>query len=402
MGKWFNMGISYLYASTYEDTPMGSTSFGQRADGRGLLLNAPVIKHAQLEGTEPPLSAEIEIKEVTAEGVFHGYGSVFGNLDSDRDIIVPGAFAKTLKKKRPSKIKLLWQHDPAQPIGVWEAMEEDKRGLKVQGRLLINQGVPKADEAYALLKAGALDAMSIGFAIPQGGADWDSGKGVRTITEVDLWEISLVTFPANGKARITRVKSAVPYQDLPLADRGRQWDGTAAEARVRQWAGGGTNLDDMDWGQYRKAFLWYDGDNAEQVGSYKLGVADIVNGELTAVPRGIFAAAGALLGARGGVDIPDDAKRRAASHLERYYSKMDMESPFNAIDMSEAVKSYVAALLTAATTGKEHEQALRDVGFSATEAKAITAKIGPQREVEAKEETTARALRKAMEELSNL
>jgi HK97 family phage prohead protease len=347
------------------------------------------------------LSATLEIKEVSAEGVFHGYGSVFGNLDSDRDIITAGAFTKSLKRRQPSKVKLLWQHDPTQPIGVWEAMEEDKRGLKVQGRLLINQGVPKADEAYALLKAGALDAMSIGFAIPAGGAEWDSNKNVRTINEVDLWEVSIVTFPANGKARITRVKANVPFQDLSLADRGRPWDGDAAESRVRQWAGGGSSIADMDWDKYRQAFLWYDSENTEAVTSYKLGIADIISGELTAVPRGIFAAAGALLGARGGVDIPDEAKSRAISHLERYYSKMDMESPFKALDMHSAVKSFTLALLAAASDAKEYEQALREVGFSGTEAKAITAKIGPQREVEATDNVVS-AIRKACGEISTL
>lgn len=356
--------------------------------------------YAPMDNSEQ-LSASLEIKEVSAEGVFEGYLSVFGNLDSDRDIIAQGAFTKSLKRRPPSKVKLLWQHDPAQPIGVWESMEEDKRGLKVKGRLLINQGVPKADEAYALLKAGALDAMSIGFAIPAGGAEWDSKKNLRNITEVDLWEGSLVTFPANGKARVTRVKTAVPYQDLPLADRGRPWDGDAAEARVRQWAGGGSSIEDMDWDKYRQAFLWYDSDNQEAVTSYKLGVADIISGELTAVPRGIFAAAGALLGARGGVDIPDEAKSRAISHLERYYSKMDMESPFKALDMGGTVKSYVQALLASAGDAKEHEQTLREVGFSGTEAKAITAKIGPQREVEAKDNVVS-ALRKACDEISNL
>jgi HK97 family phage prohead protease len=359
-----------------------------------------IRKHAQLDEVEQPLDVLLEIKEVAADGTFTGYGAVFGNLDADRDIIHAGAFAKTLKKKTPSKIKLLWQHDPAQPIGVWEAMEEDKRGLKVKGKLLINQGVPKADEAYALLKAGALDAMSIGFAIPKDGAEWDSAKGVRDIKEVDLWEISLVTFPANHRARVTRVKSAVPFQDHPLADRGRQWDSSAAESRVRQWAGGGTSLADMDWGQYRKAFLWYDSDNPEVVTSYKLPVADVINGNLTVIPRGIFAAAGAMLGARGGVALPEGAQSRVISHLERYYSKLDMESPFKALDMGDGVKSYVIALLAGAGDAKEYEQALREVGFSGTEAKAITAKLGPQREVEVEKQVAT--LQAAINTLSQL
>ena len=349
---------------------------------------------------ETPLDVALEIKEVSADGTFVGYGSLFNNVDLDRDIMAPGAFTKTLKKKSPQKIKLLWQHDPSQIIGVWEELTEDKRGLKVSGRLLIGQGIPKADEAYALLKAGALDAMSVGFMIPPGGWEYDDKKQVRIIKEADLWEISLVTFPANPKARVTRVKSSVPYQDLPIADRGRGWDSETAESRVRQWAGGGTSIEDMDWDRYRRAFLWYDGDNPDAVTSYKLPIADVIGGELTAVPRAIFAAAGVLLGARGGVDIPDPARQRAISHLERYYSKLDMESPFKALDMGDAVKSYTMALLASANDAKSHEQALREVGFSNTEAKAITAKIGPQREVGADGVSTA--LQRALDELSNL
>lgn len=346
------------------------------------MLKQITQKHAQLDAVEPFFDAPIEIKEVSADGTFSGYGAMFSNVDLGRDIIAPGAFTKTLAKKLISKIKMLWQHDPTQPIGIWESITEDKRGLLVKGRLLINQGVPKADEAYALLKAGAIDGMSIGFEIPEGGSSFDDKKRVRTINEASLWEVSLVTFPMNPKASVTNVKSVVPFQDLSLADRGRAWDGAAAEARVRQWAGGGSDLADMDWGMYKKAFLWYDTENAEIVTSYKLGIADIIGGTLTAVPRGIFAAAGALLGARGGVDIPADAKNKAASHLDRYYSKMDMESPFKAIDMNEAIKSSVHARLSACIDVRDYEQTLREVGFSVKEAKAIASLVfKPQRDV---------------------
>lgn len=333
------------------------------------------------------INGQFEIKEVSEDGSFSGYGSTFGNVDHDRDVIAAGAFSKSLKKKKVGKIKMLWQHDPHQPIGVWEEMHEDSRGLFVKGRLLLD--VEKGREAYALMKAGVLDSMSIGFAIPSGGYEIDEKKRVRVIKEADLWEVSVVTFPANPKATIRRVKSAVPFQDLPLADRGRAWDAESAESRVRQWAGGGASIEDMDWDKYRQAFLWYDGDNPEAVTSYKLQIADIISGELTAVPRAIFAAAGAMLGARGGVDIPDNQRSRVVSHLERYYSKLDMESPFEMLDMGDEIKSFVQALLYASSDAPSYEKALREVGFSGTEAKAITAKIGPQREVEANDELAA-------------
>lgn len=348
---------------------MGEQCIGASSGGTRL-----ITKHAAIEEA-PYFDAALEIKEVAADGTFSGYGSVFNNVDSDRDVIMPGAFGATLRSKKPAKIKLLYQHDPKQPIGIWEEMREDQRGLYVKGRLLINQNVPEADKAYSLLKAGAIDAMSIGFMIPAGGWEIDEKKRVRKINEVDLWEVSLVTFPANDRARVSAVKANVPFQDLPLADRGRPWDGAAAEKRVRQWAGGGTSLQDMDWTKYRRAFLWYDSENAENVTSYKLGVADIINGELTAVPRGIFAAAGVLMGARGGVDIPADAQRRAISHLERYYSKMDMDSPFKAVDMGDAVKSYNSAMMAAADGPITMEQVLKDLGFSHTKSEQIASAV---------------------------
>jgi len=250
------------------------------------------------------------------------------------------------------------------------------------------------------MKAGALDAMSIGFNIPPGGYEYNDKTGVRSIKEADLWEISVVTFPMNDKARVTTVKSVTPFQDLPLADRGRAWDGSAAENRVRAWAGGGTSLADMDWAQYRKAFVWYDSANADTVTGYKLQIADIIGGTLTAVPRAIFAAAGAVLGARGGLDVPAADRPRIISHLERYYAKMDMDSPFKSVDMG-ITKSAVMALLAACADARDYEQTLRDVGFSVKEAKAVANLLNnlPQRDVE---DAAKVALHDAIEELKAL
>ena len=355
-------------------------------------LGPLTVKHASPDavGWDEQYDATFEIKEVSADGTFSGYGSTFGNMDSDRDVIAPGAFDKSLKRKKPSDIKLLWQHNPQEPIGVWEEMVQDSKGLKVRGRLLINQNVPLADKAYALMKAGALGAMSIGFAIPKNGYEIDEKKQVRVIKEADLWECSIVTFPANPKAKIQRVKSVVPFQDLPMADRGRAWDAAAAEKRVRQWAGGGTSLEDMDWAKYKQAFLWFDSDNPTEITRYKLPVADVVGGELTVIPRGVFASAGALLGARGGVDIPDNERSRVISHVERYYSKLDLESPFKMIDMGEAVKSFGAAMLAACDGPVSFKQALTDLGFSKKQAEDYSATFAPQTETEETEEVAAK------------
>ncbi|MET0332558.1 MAG: HK97 family phage prohead protease [Dyella sp.] len=155
-----------------------------------------------------------QVKAVSDDGFFSGYGSVFGNVDSYGDIVAPGAFARSLAEKKAAgrMPALLWQHDSSQPIGVYTSMTEDANGLLVEGQLLKND-VQQAGEAYALLKANALSGLSIGFVTRS--SSTDEKTGVRTISDVDLWECSLVTFPANDAARIDAVKSALRHGNLP-------------------------------------------------------------------------------------------------------------------------------------------------------------------------------------------
>ena len=114
------------------------------------------------------------------------------------------------------------------------------------------------------------------------------------------------------------------FQDLPLADEDRAWDGDAAESRVRAWAG----AEDEPNAKYRDAHVWYDCDAAENFGSYKLLIADVIDGHLTAVPRGVMAAGAVMQGSRGGVDLPEDDVDRVKGHLARYYEKMDRTPPW--------------------------------------------------------------------------
>lgn len=144
-------------------------------------------------------------------GVFEGLASTFGNRDMVGDVIAPGAFRANLT--RPERIKMLWQHDARAPIGVWEQIAETSAGLAVKGRLVLD--VQQAREALALLRVGAVDALSIGFSVPTDGASFEQDKTQRRITAVDLWEISVVTFPANPKARISRVKTRMSAPTLP-------------------------------------------------------------------------------------------------------------------------------------------------------------------------------------------
>jgi hypothetical protein len=118
--------------------------------------------------------------------------------------------------------------------------------------------------------------------------------------------------------------AVTPFQDLPLADRDREWDADAADKRVRRWAG----ADDGPNAKYRDAHVWYDADQKDEFGSYKLLIADLVDGRLTAVPRGVMAAGAVMQGARGGVDLPENDIDRVKSHLAKYYAKMDDSAPW--------------------------------------------------------------------------
>ena len=147
-----------------------------------------------------------EIKAVNADGTVEGYGSVFGVRDNYDDVIAKGAFVQSLKdhKAAGTMPAMLWQHDADKPIGIWTEMIEDEKGLRIKGRLAME--TVKGKEAHALLKMGAINGLSIGFMSKEWA--YDSGAEVRTLTAIDLWEVSLVTFPANEKARVTNVKSA--------------------------------------------------------------------------------------------------------------------------------------------------------------------------------------------------
>lgn len=151
------------------------------------------------------LYCPFEVKEIAETGVFSGYASVFGNVDAYGDMVMPGAFTKSLAEKKPA---LLWQHNSREPIGVWQNFKENEKGLFATGQLLVD-GVARAKEAYALLKAGALNGLSIGYRLR--GYEWEkiNDEEVCKLTDIDLWEVSLVTFPANDEARISDVKEAI-------------------------------------------------------------------------------------------------------------------------------------------------------------------------------------------------
>ena len=158
--------------------------------------------------------------EEKEEGVFEGYGSVFNNTDLGNDIIKKGAFEKSLRKKGPKGVKMLYQHKSDMPIGVYEKIMEDEKGLYVKGKLAL--GTQAGKEAYELMKMGALSGLSIGFRTNEKGYHYDKRTRKRIIEEVELMEVSLVTFPMNPKAQVDMVKS----EDITI----REWENGMRDA----------------------------------------------------------------------------------------------------------------------------------------------------------------------------
>ncbi len=159
----------------------------------------------------PPRRPAPELKRlaltpaVSADGAVEGYASLFGVVDLGRDLVEPGAFAASLRRRGASGVRFLFQHDPSEPIGAWTSISEDGRGLKVFG--LLNLAVARAREVQALLRQGGLDGLSIGFRAVRSRR---GPGGVRRLTEIDLWEVSVVTFPMLPEARVACVKRRAP------------------------------------------------------------------------------------------------------------------------------------------------------------------------------------------------
>jgi len=157
---------------------------------------------------------DLSIKAVSDDGLFSGYGSVFGEVDTYNEVVAPGAFQESLTelKAKGRKVPILWQHRADQPLGTYESLKEDLKGLWVDGRLLVS-AVSQAREAQALMKAGAVTGLSIGYYVRE--SSYDEKTGIRTLTRLDLLEVSLVTFPANDAARVDAIKMKLAHGGLP-------------------------------------------------------------------------------------------------------------------------------------------------------------------------------------------
>lgn len=156
------------------------------------------------------IARRLEMKSIVADGSFTGYAARFHAVDLGRDLILPGAFADSIARKGARGIRMLFQHDPAEPIGVWLELREDARGLFVRGRLISE--IARAREVLALMRAGAINGLSIGFRAVEGRAQ--ARTGVRRLTKIDLWEISVVTFPMQPEARVGAIARGLPSASL--------------------------------------------------------------------------------------------------------------------------------------------------------------------------------------------
>lgn len=270
-------------------------------------------KYLSSDSMREELDFKFEIKELDEDGKFSGFAAVYGNEDRQGDVIEKGAFKRTLEHN--DTVPVLWHHDPAQPIGVGRVRDSEK-GLTIEGEL--NLDVQKGREAHSLMKQAATKGLSIGYDAIKTKPD----GAVRRLKEIRLWEVSVVTFPANPKAQVQRVKSVIDYQDLPLAEMDREFDAEKAVERIKDHL----DVEDELTDEFKNAFLWVDPDNADDPDAYELPIADVVDGKLKAVPRAIRRAASNLTSSGVPSGDVDDVKR----NIDRYYEKMGMDSPFDA------------------------------------------------------------------------
>jgi hypothetical protein len=163
--------------------------------------------------------AAADLERVQLDGTFRGYASIFSERDLGNDVVVPGAFASSLERRGPENVRMLFQHNPDEPIGTWSSIVEDGRGLYVTGRIAIN--VARGREVLELMRAGAIDGLSIGFRTLR--ARSDKPSGARHILEADLWEISVVTFPMQPDARVDTVKAGDGRDGLPTIRQFERW-----------------------------------------------------------------------------------------------------------------------------------------------------------------------------------
>lgn len=325
-------------------------------------MNVDELRKDKTQASEYKTFPFIKLAVDEAKGIVESIITVFGILDEGGDISHPGSFLKTLQE-RADDIHVLDSHNNRSimsalgvpldlkeiprselPSTVLEGFPDATGGVYAKTQFLMD--TPEGKGAFIRLRDGAVkewsyayDALNFDFETRQvGGKDVQ----VRNLRQIRLFEYSPVLWGMNQATTTLGAKGTDDGKDvsgntrLPLAARGRAWGASAAEKRVRRWA----DAEEAPNPKYRQAFFWYDGDAPENFTSYKLGFADVVNGELQAIPRGIFAVAGILEGARGGADIPSADQARIRTKVNTYYARMRSEfdddsivAPWNKINV---------------------------------------------------------------------
>ncbi|AVX04332.1 putative prohead protease [Maritalea myrionectae] len=178
---------------------------------------------------------ELDTKAVNEDGQFEGYASTYGNVDSGGDIVRAGAFDESLRSRPASRVRMLWQHDTRSPIGTWVQMSSNQKGLFVRGQLLLSTQAGK--ETYEMMKAGAIDGLSIGYRVTD--YEYDRDNDIRTITRAELLEVSVVTFAMNEMATVSAVKNAANIKTIREFETFLRDVGGFSHAQAKSIASGG-------------------------------------------------------------------------------------------------------------------------------------------------------------------
>lgn len=303
-----------------------------------------------------------------------GYAATY-DRDKVDDIIVPGAFKKCLDRmaQKGDTLQLYYNHDlSAPPIGAVVSVAEDRKGLKYEAHL------PKDDTFVSSrivpqIKRRSLKANSFGYKVRKSERKKSDGELVRYLQEIDIYEISVVGIPANNAAIIENCKGVVPYQDdLTVDVRAKTWDAEAAMRRLLAHFGG-ENGEQPDEG-LKRAFLFVDESKSAGEWDARMLIADIDEQQRLYInPVALYKCVASVQGAKGGFKLPDEAEESVKAHIERYYDKLSLESPFKSFSVTE---------FDALDTG-EREARMRGLGFSRSLAKKLlTSNSSGQREAD--------------------
>ena len=294
---------------------------------------------------------------------FEGYAAIFDTNDRCGDRILRGAFKESLTS---IPVKILWQHQSWEPLGVPEKLLEDDKGLFTRAKLPKNDFLVK-NRVIPQMKIGSVDSLSIGYRVRDSHWITEDDEDIYIISKASLYEISPVSIPMHPEAGITGIKAATGFRNLPLAKRDQKWSRKIAIQNIRE----NTNSLESPSSDYRKYFMWYDKDNTSNFGSYKLPYADWVDGEFKAVPRALIAIKAAIGGARGGVDIPDSDKSRILTHVDRYLSKLE-----------ESDKSFILSDVEDIETREDFNLLLKDIGLFSKKAREHLSSFFPSKSKE--------------------